>query len=98
MRVRHSIYVKDKNVRVLSAFQTGALRRFYGKTNNGEQLSHLRNKYGLNEAIRVVLVSGGREHWEEPKNSDDASGIMNRFRASAIKAGYDYWGDLDMQS
>lgn len=90
-RITSEVWGKGKNVRILTIFGDGQVRRFWTSRSEGMTVEHCLRAFGF-VATAATFLGGanGTERWEKKpfESREEAEALIARFRKSAEKAGF----------
>ena len=92
METRTAIWVKDKRFRMIRTFPNGdqfSVLRMYGDSQ--KELKEWSKHIGIAQ-LTLTLSSSSREIWNNDLLKLDTRNLINKFKKSAEKAGFEYLG------
>lgn len=106
MKRTHDVWSNGKQIRILTPYMHDnglvSIRRLYTDTSGSNRsFDEIIDLYttdkidGLAYVTKTFLSCTGRELWDKDITIDHAKSIIDRFRKSALKHGFDYYGKVE---
>ena len=102
---KYEVWSRGKDVRTITVYHLHGVynvKRYYGKCHKdfAQWVAESSARYGdsLNHLTRTVMVTNGRDVRADGLSEDGAKDVIDRFRKSAEKAGFEKLGQYESQA